>query len=341
MTFGQYIYLKERNLYFFKMLSILFLFAFSSFAVAQTEKDTSSIYIHQYAPSIEVRIVKIAAKILLPKNSILRKLGNDRFVSEAAPIPKHFYSEFDIHIMQVNNRNVYSISPKVKKSGKYVLFLHGGAYINNIFRQHWNFASQIIRKTNCTFIIPDYPLAPASTYETALAFLDAIYRYLLSQADAKDIILMGDSAGGGLALAFAEKLKNDGMPQADQIILISPWLDVTMSNPDIREVQEKDVSLKADNLIMAGKAWAGKSDPGIYLISPINGSLENLPKLSVFIGTHDILYADCRKLKTLMEQKSIPMNYYEYPGMFHDWVMLVSLKESEFAISQICSLIEN
>ena len=171
---------------------------------AQTALDTSITYVHQYAPSLEVRLLKFAARLFLPKNSLLKKLGRDHYVSKAAPIPKQLLAEFTIDITQVCGRNVYAISPKGKKSGKYVLFLHGGGYINNIFYQHWKFIAQIIRETNCTFIVPDYPLAPAVNYKEAFAMLDAIYSALLSTTNAANIILMGDSAGGGLALAFAE-----------------------------------------------------------------------------------------------------------------------------------------
>lgn len=306
---------------------------------AQTALDTSINYIHQAAPSMEVRLLKFAARLFLPKNSILKKLGRDHYASKAAPIPKQLLAEFTIDITQVCGRNVYAISPKGKKSGKYVLFLHGGGYINNIFHQHWKFIAQIIRETNCTFIVPDYPLAPAANFKEAFAMLDAIYSALVSKANATNIIFMGDSAGGGLALALAEQQKKESKPQANQIILLAPWLDVRMTNPDIKEIEQHDVTLRVYNLVSAGKAWAASSSTDNYLISPINGPLEGLPRISLFIGTHDILLADCRKLKSLLKQKSIPMNYFEYPKMFHDWMMLVSLKESKCAMTQIGALI--
>ncbi len=321
------------------LLAIFILLQFSLSLQGQPAKDTSSVYIHPLAPSFNVKVLKCAAKLFLPKNSIKKKLGKEHFVSEAASIPKHLFSEFTIDITQVCGRNVYTISPKGKASGKYVLFLHGGGYINSIFRQHWKFAANIISATHCTFIIPDYPLAPASTYTEAFVMLYAIYGDLLNKANASDVFLMGDSAGGGLALALAEKQKNDGIPQAAQIILLCPWLDVSMANPEIKEIQKKDVTLRASTLVMAGKAWAGPTGTDNYLVSPINGSLEGLPRISLFIGTHDILLADCRKLRSIMQQKGLAMNYFEYPRMFHDWIMLTSLKESKKAISQIVSLI--
>lgn len=306
---------------------------------AQPANDTSIVYIHQAKPSFKALLIKKTAKLILPKKSISRKLGKDHFVSTPAAIPKKLLTEFIIDTTQVNGRNIFTVSPKGKKSGKYVLFLHGGAYINSIFRQHWNFAAKIIRETNCSFILPDYPLAPASSYREAFATIAIIYQHLLSQTDSKNIILMGDSAGGGLALAFVMKQQNDSAPLPAQIILLSPWLDVTMTNPEIKEVQRYDATLKADQLVLAGQAWADGTGTTNYMISPIYGSLDRLPKISIFIGTHDILAADCRKLRAMAENKGIPVNYFEYPEMFHDWMMILSLKESENALLQICYLI--
>jgi acetyl esterase/lipase len=306
---------------------------------AQSGKDTSSVYIHPTAPALNIHIIKLAARIFMSKNSLLEKSGDEHFVSEAAPIPRQLFSEFKIDTSRVCGRNVYIISPKEKASGQYVLYLHGGAYINNIFRQHWKFAEIVIRATHCTFVLPDYPLAPAATYQEAFVMLYAIYNNLLAKTQAGNIILMGDSAGGGLALALAEKQQKEGIPHAGHIILLSPWLDVSMTNPEIKEVEKKDAMLQANSLVEAGKVWAGNSDSKNYLVSPIYGSLEGLPPISLFIGTHDILMPDCRKLKTMMDQQGLLINYYEYPRMFHDWIMLTNLDESQVAISQIVSLI--
>lgn len=91
---------------------------------------------------------------------------------------------------------------------------------------------------------------------------------------------------------------------------------------------------------MAGKAYAGKTNPDHYLLSPINGPLEELAKISLFVGSREILAADARKLKRMADEKGIVLNYNEYPGMFHAW-MLLNLPESREAKKQIIALILN
>ncbi len=322
-----------------RTLAVLFFILSFANIKAQSSTDSSFVYIHNQPPGMDVRMIKGLTKLFIRKNSSEKKVLKKDYVSKAAPIPKRLFKDFQIDITQVMGRNVTYISPKTNASGKYILYLHGGAYVNNIFRQHWVFISKLVQKTNCTMVVPDYPLAPTATYIDAFAMLDSLYEILLQKTDSKNILLMGDSAGGGLALALAQKQKNEGQPSASQVILISPWLDISLSNPEIEDVQKNDPILHAKSLYHASKAWAGMSELTNYLVSPIYGNFDGLPKISIFIGTHDILIADCQKLKSLLDQKNIPMNYFEYPELFHVWVLFTPIKESKVAIEQICKLI--
>ncbi len=98
-------------------------------------------------------------------------------------------------------------------------------------------------------------------------------------------------------------MKHENIVQPYQIILLSPWLDITLSNPGINEVNGFEPLMGIEGLRQAGKKYAGEANPNHYLLSPIYGSLEGLGKISVFIGTKDILVADTRKLKALARIK--------------------------------------
>ncbi|HNQ68634.1 MAG TPA: alpha/beta hydrolase [Bacteroidales bacterium] len=323
----------------FNLSVFLFLITSGPNMQAQTQTEKSTTYIYDKKPSIMARNVKAGARLFVPKNSIKNKLEKENFMSLPAPIPKKYLKEFQIDIFQVNCRNVYRFSPKENKTDKQILYFHGGAYINNIFSGHWNFIAQIVRSTSCTVIIPDYPLAPTLTYLDAFDMIYEIYKMLLSETDSQNIIFMGDSAGAGLAMAFAEKLNQDGKSQPEQLILISPWLDVSMTNPEIEAVQKKDPILNAKTLIMAGNAWSGNSDVKNYMVSPIYGNFNGLPQITIFIGTHDVLFPDCEKFESLAENQNITVNYFKYNEMFHVWVLFPFLKESKLAAEQINALI--
>ena len=167
-----------------------------------------------------------------------------------------------------------------------------------------------------------------------------VYKELTDTIAPTDFVLMGDSAGGGFALALAQLMRNETLPLPDQIILLSPWLDLSLTNPEIKDIDPSDFFLDVEGLKLAGRAYAGNTDPHYYLLSPINGSLEGLGRISIFMGSQEILVADARKLKAMAEAKGITINYHEYPGMFHAW-MLLNLPESKAAKEEIMNLLNN
>nr|WP_242696495.1 alpha/beta hydrolase [Longitalea luteola] len=244
-----------------------------------------------------------------------------------------------VHEFQINNRNVFTLSPKSKKeNAKHILYLHGGAYVQSFVIFHWEFLAELVNKTGCTVTAPDYPLAPDHTYKESFSLASVLYHQLIAAGNDRHVILMGDSSGGGFALALAQKLKHEQVVQPYQIILLSPWLDITLSNPGIYEVSGFEPLLGIEGLRQAGKKYAGDASPDHYLLSPIYGPLEGLGKISVFIGTKDILVADTRKLKALAASKEIEINYQEYENMFHGW-MFLNFRESKKAKEDIISLI--
>jgi acetyl esterase/lipase len=321
----------------FKLLFVFLLQV--SFTYSQVT-DSSFYYKYPHRPSRLASFVEFVAKNFLPSNKIQKHVENANYVSFPAKIPLHVRKQCQIDTVIVSGRKVFKLSPKSSKSYKTVLFLHGGGYVNNIFKQHWIFASNLVQSTNSTVIIPDYPLAPKSSYSDAFKMLDSLYQKLLLEVNSENIIFIGDSAGGGLALAFAQKLKTENVPQPSQLILIAPWLDVSLTNPTIDSIQKVDPILKVKDLTSIHATWVKDISIKHKLVSPIYGDLTGLPKISIFIGTHDILLADCQSLKEKLEKNKIVFNYFEYPKMLHDWVMYIPLRESKLSIKQIGELLK-
>lgn len=170
--------------------------------------------------------------------------------------------------------------------------------------------------------------------------VEPIYKDLIETVGNENLVLMGDSAGGGLSLGLAEKMNNEGVSQPSQIILISPWLDVSMSNPEIIKTDKNDPFLGIEGLATAGKSYAGSSDLSNYLVSPINGNIDGLAKITIFTGTYDILYPDAKKFNKLAKEKGITINYIEYPKMIHVWVIM-NMPEATKATEQIIELLKH
>ena len=208
-----------------------------------------------------------------------------------------------------------------------------------MYKQHWQLFDKLIEATGATIVVHDYPLVPHYTQKEAFELTDKVYENLLAKYKTETKYFIGDSAGAGLALAFAQLLRNEGRPLPNQIILSAPWLDVTLENPEVMKIDKDDKMLGINGLQMAGKAYAGELDTKNYRVSPIYGDFNDLPKISLFIGTHDLFWADAKKLKSKLEKESINFNYYEYPKMFHNWWIAVGMPESKSVIKQVAPLI--
>jgi acetyl esterase/lipase len=296
-------------------------------------------YIHDKPESFLSKILKFVMATIGMKKGIRKVIETNNYKREPSPLPKSLATNFEIREATYSNRAVWTIRPKKNTTNKVVLYIHGGGYISNIIKQQWDLIEVLINKTNSTIIIPDYKLAPDATYKETYEFILNVYNQILKKTNAEDLIIMGDSAGGGFALGFVMTLRDNNQTQPSQIILLSPWLDISMQNPEIQEIDKYDKMLSIDGLQIAGKLFAGNLDIKDYRVSPIYGDFKNLSRITLFIGTHDLFIADSRKMKATLDSLNIPFNYFEYPKMFHVWMAVKDLKEAKKATQQLSDLI--
>ena len=261
------------------------------------------------------------------------------FYSSKEP-PKEVHRSCHVEKRQVGGRNVFTLSPRARRSSRHVLYLHGGAYVQNFLKQHWRFLATLVQETHCTITAPDYPLAPDFTFVEAYAMVIPLYHEIVSRVGAENMILMGDSAGGGFALGLAQRMRAEHHSTPAKIILLSPWLDITLTNPDVEKIDARDPFLSARALRKAGLAFAGDAEPHQPMLSPVNGSLHGLGEISVFIGSRDLLVADARRLQRIAQEQSISLNYREYPDMIHVWMFLY-FRESRQAKREIIDLVKS
>jgi triacylglycerol lipase len=186
---------------------------------------------------------------------------------------------------------VWMLAP-ASPSDKYVVALHGGAYVVQPTVLHWLDYASIARDTGATVVVPIYPLAPQGTASTVVPKIADLVSAVIADAnhDPEAVSVYGDSAGGALALAAAQELVRRGSPTPARMVLISPWLDVTMSNPAIQYID--DPVLNAAVSKEKGELWAGDLDTTSPLVSPLYGSLSGLPPTAVYSGSLDVLSPD-------------------------------------------------
>ena len=157
-----------------------------------------------------------------------------------------------------------------KNAKKVIVFIHGGAFINEINYQHHLFCLAISKKLDAYVIAPVYPLAPKHSCDETFDLMDDLYGSLISKMGKDQTIsLMGDSAGGGFVLSFCQHLKAIDLPQPNNIVVYSPWVDIALSNPPYDN--DSDSILGEIGLREIGKSWAGELDTHDYRVSPLFG----------------------------------------------------------------------
>lgn len=308
-------------------------------AVLSAQKGVD--YVHAKKPSVQARFIKMGSRLIGIKGAIKRHIVKGRFKDAPAPLPVGFRRRFAVETQAVAGRRVWTIAPRAGGSKTVVLYLHGGGYIHNLLVFHWQLIGKLVKETGCAVVVPDYPLAPKATFEEVYAFVRVVYVDVLRRYGQHKIVFMGDSAGGGLALGFAQVLRDEGQRNADEIVLLSPWLDVSCSHPDAPKAERKDPTLSIEGLRLAGIAYAGKQEfAQLPKVSPLFGDMRGLGRVSIFIGTHDVFIVDCRALREKLQQAGQDYYFAEYPRMFHAWAVAGQLPEARHARREIGNILK-
>ena len=270
--------------------------------------------------SIQAKIINFFLGIINAKKLVEKSFQNPPR-SPKPLTPKHLKAKFNVTEFQVMSKSVVTIQPSTLAETTHILFFHGGAYVVEGSSMHWKIIETIVRETNFKVSYIDYPLAPEYNYKQTFEMVQQSYEQLINLFPNDMFILMGDSAGGGLALSFAQKLqKEKALIQPCKLVLFSPWLDLSMQNPGIKQQMHKDKLLPLSGLIEAGRKYSAGDDASNYLLSPIKGDLKNLGETLVFFGSEELFYPDCKLLAEKV--KSVGnFSFHEFPGMQHDWVI--------------------
>lgn len=245
------------------------------------------------------------------------------FVDIETKTPENIENKYDLTVETFENRNIFIIKSKgSKKTNMKILYFHGGSYMAEATSNHWEFIENLVDDTGATVILPDYPLTPKYNYKDVFNMVVPLYKEIQQKVDvSNELIIMGDSAGGGLSLALLEKISQEDIKMPKKTILISPWLDVRMDNPKIEQVKEQDKKLNKEALKIAGLAYAESDGIDSYLVNPIDGDLSKINNLTIFTGTKDILNPDVYKLKEKAEKNNINIDINEYQDAGHIWII--------------------
>lgn len=288
--------------------------------------------------SKSARTIESVFSLIGTRSAVSKMICNPKRNNRYAKPPKSFFRKFIIQCDTICGRKCYSLkisaSPK-----KHIFYFHGGAYTMQAQRMHWRIIGILLAKTNCQITNVNYPLAPECTCVDTLAMVIEAYA-LLSNNSERETILMGDSAGGGLALALAQQIKTQGLqPKPEKIVLLSPWLDISMDNNLTKDQEERDLVLAKEALLTVGKSYAGNYDARDCRCSPLYGEITDIGDIALFSGTSEILNVQARQLRDELTKQGQRISYFEYEQMQHVWIGL-PIPEAKKALDQVISFIQ-
>jgi acetyl esterase/lipase len=238
--------------------------------------------------------------------------------------PEKFNSSLLVENLNVNGFSVLTITTKKSNQlKKHVVFLHGGAYLLEASSFHRKIIETFVAEFGLTVSFIDYPKAPENNFRTTHKIVLEAYLEIVKKNSSDNFFLFGDSAGGGLALAFLQVLREQCIaPFPTKTVLVSPWLDLSMSNKLVNEFEKKDALLSIEGLRYAATVYSNGEDLRNPLLSPLFGNLSNLGEIKLLFGTHEIFHPDCMELvKQVNKATNTHIDVMIGENMMHDWII--------------------
>jgi acetyl esterase/lipase len=216
-----------------------------------------------------------------------------------------------------------------------LLYFHGGGYVAGSPASHRPLVAKLCRAGAAAALSLDYRLAPEFPFPAALRDAVDAYRFLTTKAfHPGSIVLAGDGAGGGLAMATAMAIRNGGMPLPAGVIALSPWADLTLSGWSIMRNAESDAALAWDLLFVSARSYLNGANPADPYASPVFGSMRDFPPIMVHAGSREILRDDASRLGELAAAANVPVSVEVYDGMQHLF-QASSLPEAKVSLNRL------
>jgi acetyl esterase/lipase len=284
---------------------------------------------------------KIAKKLIRYQMSGWSDGSIEQQRAQQEKTPRNFRLPKDIQIESIKIEDIKAEWVQAPNSHRSViLYLHGGAYALGSIAIHRDFIARLAIATQMRCLAINYRLAPEYPFPAALEDVTTTYYWLLDQGfAAKKIMIAGDSAGGGLALAAILSLKDMGEELPAGAICISPWLDLAMTGASYYEKAKIDPILNAASLKMYASYYAYENSLTNPLISPIYADLAGLPPILIQVGTDEILLSDATRFAEKARETDVKVTLEIWEEMFHVFQLISFLPETKEALAHIAKFV--
>ena len=220
---------------------------------------------------------------------------------------------------------------------RYVLHLHGGAYVFGFPALFRDFTWRIADTASARVLCIDYRLAPEHPFPAAIEDATAAYRWVIAEcAEPRHVAFLGDSCGGGLVLASMMRLRDEGSPLPAAAVVLSPWTDLALTGQSLTEYGSSDPMVPVELLPRAVEGYLAGADPRSPYASPLYGDPAGLPPTLIHVGSEEALRDDAVRMAERLRSAGSEVQLEVWQRMFHVWHMFARiLPEARAAIAGI------
>ena len=295
-------------------------------------------------PSFQHLLLKqflVAAAVPLARRK--PSVGAIRLAMEAGALFQFMPWKVNLESFRLDNRlEAEWLRPREAHPTRVLLYLHGGGYVIGSLNTHRSLVGSLAQRTGLNVLTINYRKAPDHPFPAALDDARRAYRWLLRHGhQSHDIVVGGDSAGGGLALALLLALRDAGEPLPAAGIALSPWTDLNLPTAALRRVaREESLLLEALQMHTWGGLYAHKTPLSHPLLSPAQAELHGLPPLLVQISTAEVLYDDVLRFADKARAAGVPVTVQAFEGLVHWWHLFWRVvPEARQALDQVATFL--
>lgn len=281
---------------------------------------------------------KISSKYLKLNKEDLKKRVLKARKKYIPKIPSYISKKFQVDELVEGGHKCYRIVPQENFGGKYIVYLYGSGMCNNISEKQWEFIYKLAIKTGAGLFVPMYPLAPEYSCRELFNMLTRAYSNFAKSFDVKNIVLLGDASGAGLALSLAMLAWEDGYRKPDQMILLSPMLDTEFFDQEL-ESELKECSVRGDTIFYNDEVkdflntyWVKDYAVKTEYTSPYYGDYMDLcDDVVVFTGERDIYHCYAKSFYNKAKQQGCNIRFFQFADEYHNFMMDTKSKKQKLA----------
>jgi monoterpene epsilon-lactone hydrolase len=266
----------------------------------------------------------------MPLAAVRRRL---KFIERIVPLPP---AGTQTNAIDADGVNAVRIEVPQSRNDRYILFFHGGGYVVGSASLYRDFTWRIAVAARACVLYFDYRLAPEHPFPAAVEDSVKAYRWLADRLDHRRIAFVGDSAGGGLALAALHKLRDEGFDLPGAVVAVSPWTDLALTGESLQSNAAVDPMMNVSGLPSLANHYLAGADPRNPYASPLYGDPSGLPPTLIQVGSDEILRDDAVRMAEKLKAAGCDVEIEVWPRMPHAWHLYARIvPEGRHAIEQI------